>query len=142
MARMQSAQRKKARKIEKVVTPAQDFFLLKINFIPWPLTTKAIIEINCLVDLKYSFSFGEVHPEHATEERERDEYGGDDRQHLHHLVHLVAHHVHVDVENGGDGITIGLEHVRDVDAMVVDITQVQGRVVTDDRLGFGLQRLQ
>ena len=73
----------------------------------------------------------EVHAVHARQERERDEDGADDREHLHDLVHPVAHRGHVGLGEPPRHLAVGLDDVDRLHRVVVDVAHVGARHVRE-----------
>ena len=65
----------------------------------------------------------EVRAVDTGDERQRDEDGGKDRQHLHDVVHSVADHRVVDVERVGKHLAIGVDGIGRLDRDVVQVLQ-------------------
>lgn len=67
----------------------------------------------------------EVHPVNTGQEGKRDKNRSDDREHLHHAVHLVAQLRKVQILKAGKRIAVVFNHIHDLDDMIVQIPQKQ-----------------
>src|SRR6266581_5582251 len=82
----------------------------------------------------------EVHSVYPGNERKWNEDGTDNSEELHDLVHPVGEARQVDVEEPGEDIPIGLHRVNRLEGMIVDIAQVDGHRLRDQRRLAPLER--
>ena len=84
----------------------------------------------------------EVHSVHADEEGQGDEDRRDDGQHLHHLVHPVGEAREVDLHQADRDLAVGLEHLVDLDGVIVRVAEVEAHLGTDPRALPACERRQ
>ena len=80
----------------------------------------------------------EVHPVDPGEEGQRDEDRAHDREHLHDLVHAVAHRGHVGLGEARRHLAVGLDDVDRLHRVVVDVADVGAGDLREALVGLAL----
>lgn len=77
----------------------------------------------------------EIHPINSGNERERNEYRGDDRHYLHHPIHFIALVRQIDIQHAGDRIFEAFHRIDHLNGVIVDVAEKELGRIFDER-GF------